>query len=317
VSRFLQNLAARTRGSIPRLEPRRPAPYEEFNDTASMHDSEVSEVSTDLPPRPAEPARPPRASAETPAPQTSISVDSPPIAVTHTPPATASVTEGDTNKAHASPPVAEPGRLMATPTQPTDTAARATPSISPPAPVTPTLNAPALAMRRMASVAKPGNSMTADTPAPSTAIAAPVTRLAGPASTATAETRATPAVSSPPLSPRSPARQRQQENSSHFQPSKVISENPSAADRPLPTHQPSVPATVTYQRPLYHAADRFRQTDIPAAEQTQPSTPPQVEVHIDNIEIVPQQATPQEAAGPAPVSRGISLDEFLDGSPSR
>jgi hypothetical protein len=279
MSGFLNNLAARARGTLPRLAPRRPAPFETLGDRAepAQNDSAPSPVSVATPasaPAAIEAASPLRSFAPTarqfvPAAATAGNAAPPPPPVPHTTPAPAALSRRMTS----SPPAATVGPAALTSTQPVTSRAATLPHAL----------------------------MTNETPAAAHAAASPSTAPAAHAGTARDVVQDMPRT-------RELLRERDT--------LRAVADAPPAS---LPSIAP-VPSPPAPLLPHEDTAPR-RAVEPPQGKGTlrtaTPQQSPAVEVHIGTIEVV---MDPPRAIHPAPATprnRGISLDDFLDGTGGR
>lgn len=286
MSGFLSNLAARARGTLPRLAPRRPGPFETLGDRSEPFDSDMPVPSVSV----GAPARAPRiVEAVSPA-RMSAPVAGPTI------PAAATVP----NATHTAPP-----------------------------PVTPATPAPAALARRMMTLS-PTAAVAPAALASTQAITPPV--AASPHAVLTAEASLVAhAPVSPPIASAAPAavitpgtvgdviRDRP---GGRARTDPELDASPIAPDG-RPASRPSIAPVPRAPPPLLPREDAAPRPagQIPqgkdAIRTAKPQQPPHVEVHIGTIEVV---MDPPKAMQPAPAtthSRGISLDDFLDGRGGR
>lgn len=307
MSRFLQNLASRARGAIPRLEPRRPAPYEDIRTrpTAAL---DVSALEPESGARPMPP---------------------------WSDPSIASTSEAPTDS------------FLAAPPQPASaTTATTSPNVNTPAPVSPARSAPATPARRTTSHPHPGAAPAAD-PAPGSGLprsqsdvrpqptVPPLEGLGLAASLPEApiESSMRPHWSSPGAS----GSQHQGPEITRHSTSQTppFTEHPARrADLPAPpvlepepasrreslaqsaSSEAEVAAASVAPVPVLPKESRApRHAEAEAPQPTPPTHQPQIDVYIGTIEILAEPSVPQQpartAAPPAPDL--LSLDEFLDG----
>lgn len=297
MSGFLNNLVAKGRGSLSRLEPRRPAPYEGAPDGLDPNSLEPRPQTADAltspsVPKAAAPSSPtvpaaatalPEPAVEIPAaPQKAMSVDTT-LTLNTLPPklaATAPSAAPPTVVPSATP-VAAPNvaRRMAdaVPSAPPPLAPASLPSTQTQVPRPPAKAAPALigAIER-AVPAQP----------PEAGILPNVETLL-------------PVIDAPQTTP--PPATKTQERSL-----------PTSSERPEPTPLPLLQVEVQIPRPVAQAQAKNPGEAAPTTEA------PVVEVHIGTIEVVAAQPQPpmaQQRVAAQP--RGISLDDFLDGTGRR
>lgn len=286
MSRFLNNLAAKGRGTIPRLEPRRPAPYEGLPDEpVPGHLEPMPQTSgpLDQPPVPevATPSPPTTPAVAVPSPEPAELIPASP----HWPgPADTKLALNRLSPMPASPapsvtPVAAPrvARLKAD----------ATPS-APPPPLAPAL----LSSTQTQAPHPPAKITPASSDATGRAAPAP------PPETVVLPTAETlrPVIDTPQTPPATQTQEWSQPTSS---------KQPEAA--PLPLLQ------VEVQHP-HPAAQAPVQPPVDAAPITEA---PLVEVNIGTIEVVADQPPAPIPQPRAAASRCISLDDFLDGTARR
>lgn len=314
MSGFLANLARRARGDVPRLAPRRPAPYEDtgWQALAPEQFGEVTVVPPSSPgptaatgigayvaPTASAPDIEARARERNAAP-----VSAPQVSVSTTPahhPQTARRMAAEPTpvpRATAAPSPAVPGiapkagHATATPKQP-DGTAPAVSTAPTAAPAAPSVTAPV-------DGPVPGNPVP-DRP-PSAVISSersdPVAR---PPAAGQAEPPLTDATT-PPFAEPSAARP------ALFQDTPVAPSPARGPERDMPEPPPLLPP-----RSRFDSAPPPR-APAPQTAQGSAPEPPVVEVHIGTIDIVPDAPAPAPTAAPAPARRGISLDDFLDGA---
>ncbi|MEM8796315.1 MAG: hypothetical protein AAGE61_12170 [Pseudomonadota bacterium] len=325
---YLDNLAARARGTLPRLTPRRPAPFEER--IAPLEGFETT-IEIDAPP--------PTPRSSTPKPRPSAG---PPETETRSPPAPAPTPSEQTSASQeTSAHDARTGISIET-QAPHSVAAppAATPAAVLPAP------APATAQRRMAQMPAPAGQPTPRSRAPAEQTppsVVPQVASAPPATPALDNTLAgfdVPPLTEPPQSTERPVLPRvpdveastlaqepapllPEERAAHPE---TMPPNPGAsppieapepliAKEALRTEEPvetPAPAPLLPQTPLQQVPTPERETK-PAPEPTDLAPETVIEVTIGQIEVVNDPPPkPLQAPAPPPL-RGISLDDFLDG----
>ena len=283
MSGFLSNLAARARGTLPRLAPRQPAPFETLGDRSAPFDSDmpVPSVSVEAP------ARAPRiVEAVSPA-RMSAPVAGPTIRGAATVP----------NATHTAPPPVTPA-----PAAPT----RRMMTLSPTAAVAPAALASTQAITPPVA-ASPHAVLTAEAPSVAHAPVSPPIASAAPAAVI------------PPGTVGDVIRDRP---GGRVRTDPELDASPIAPDG-RPASRPSTAPVPRAPPPLLPREDAAPRPagQIPqgkdAIRTAKPQQPPHVEVHIGTIEVV---MDPPKAMQPAPAttrSRGISLDDFLDGRGGR
>ena len=313
MSGFLTNLAARARGTVPRLAPRKPAPYEMQADRGVTPDG-GGEVALEVP-------VPPVPRPQVAAPTVPVVPDAPgrpvtPLAGSPTPTAAPVSAPASAPVTKATPAPATPARRMSGVT-PSSAPASVAPSVTPAAavppaakPVAPTASVPREAKSPVSvpvapkgEAIKPGAAQevpaVTDVPVRPTANVPPVVERPDPLPVEGA------AAPDRTLDPAAPA---VLETDLTLPQEAPIAPAPEAAPPLLTTEI----VEMTVERPGAPAAGK------PAkAAQSQPAEPPQVEVHIGTIEVVAEApAAPAQAPAAAP-PRGLSLDDYLDGTGGR
>jgi hypothetical protein len=310
MSRFLINLAARARGTLPRLEPRRPAPFEiqsnrpepfnadmpapaaftEFSASAPRTlEAALSALSPDSVRPTAMPAAAPHGNPTPAAPAPIISAAAAPAAPARRRVAAPSAT-GDSGPA-AQPPASPVYTSASAPMFATASEHAGTPSA-------PAIFAPApavlAALAHAASASRNTVSLPAAPHGPTPVISTDADRevmpnVAGGSMQAAAEAPDTRLAAS-----------QQALAQSH------------ATHSPLATLQ-SAPAPLVPQVAAARERTAHVSSEANAPHRAEPQQAPTVEIHIGTIELVAQAPQiPQPAHAPAP-GRGISLDDFLDG----
>lgn len=289
MSTFLTNLAARARGTLPRLAPRRPAPFETLGDRFDPVDSDrpVSSMSTEVAAstsRTDGAVAPARVSAPVPGPTMSAAESVPSSARSAAPPITP-----------ATPAPAAPARRMVT--------ASHTPPVAPAALARTRAITPPVAI-------SPQTVLTAGT---SPVSHAPVSPPIAPSA---------PAAVIPPATVRGALPVSFGEGA-RAGPERGVSPVASDAHPASRSSMVAVVAVPGVPAPLLPREDSpsRKAGQVPrgenASRSAQSRQSPQVEVRIGTIEVV---MDPPRATQPAPVpahGRGISLDDFLDGKGGR
>jgi hypothetical protein len=294
MSGFLSNLVAKGRGTVPMLEPRRPAPYEGLPDGPVPDSLEPIPRTSDPLTRPNVPEAAPPSSPTVPAVAADFPEPASVIPASPHRPAPADTTLASNTLSPA--PVATAPSAASPPVVPSAT------------PVT----APSVA-RRMADAAPRTQPPLAPASLPPTQTQNPRPPAKdAPASSGTTE-RAAPAQfpeavvlpNAAPLRPvidvpQTPPATKSQERSL-----------PTSSTRPAPPPPPLLQGEVQIPRPVVQAPVQTPGNAAP------PPEAPVVEVHIGTIEVVaaqPPAPMPQPRAAASP---GISLDDFLDGTARR
>ncbi len=289
MSAFLTNLAARAHGTLPRLAPRRPAPFETLGDRSDPFESDrlVSSIFTEVPAgtsRTNGAVPPARVSAPVPGPTMSAAKTVPNSAHSAVPPITP-----------AAPAPAAPARRMVTASH-TATVAPATPArtraVTPPVAIS------------------PQTVLTAEASPVSHAAVSPPIALSAPAAVIPPVTIGDALPDIPGEGARAgpdPAASR-------------VASDAHPASRSSMVAVVAVPEAPAPLLPREDSASR-KAGQIPRGENAsraaQPRQPPQVEIRIGTIEVV---VDPPRTTQPAPAAthgRGISLDDFLDGRGGR
>ncbi len=273
MSGFLNNLAAKGRGVLPRLEPRHPAPYEGLSD-GPIPDRFESIPRTSAPPTPpSEPGVTAPSSPTVPATAGGLADTTLTSNTQSTAPAATASSAASPKVVPSATPVAVPGvaRRMA------DTGARVPPPLASASQSSTRTQVPhPLAKDAPAS---------SDTPAraqpPATGVLHNVEKLR-------------PVIDAPQTPPATKTQER-----ALLTPSRQLEPAP----LPLLQVEAKIPRPVT-QAPAQTPGDSAPATVAPV-----------VEVHIGTIEVVAAQPQPPNAPqGVAEQTRGISLDDFLDGT---
>ena len=276
MSGFLSNLSARARGTLPRLAPRRPAPFETLGDRSETVDSDmpVPSVSVEAPasaPSIVEAVSPARMSAPAAGPTVPAAASVANAAHTAPPPVTLATPApaAPSRRMMTLPPAASVGPAVLTSTQP----------------VTSLVAAPPHAV------------LTAEAPAVSHAAVSP------PAPSA-------PAAAIPPGTVGDVIRGISGGRSQDPEP---VASRTAADDRPVAL--PSIVPVPRGPAPLLPRDDAtpWRAGQTPrgksAIRSAEPQQPPQVEVHIGTIEMVMDLPQAMQPAPATTHSRGISLDD--------
>lgn len=306
MSGFLTNLASRARGTVPQLEPRKPAPYETPVGRASRPEEDIGQ-SLDM---------------------------AAPLMVSVPPSKLSPVPSSIPVSAHAPLSATPIGMTTTTPTNPAPSVTRA-------------MLAPAQPARRM-SMAPQFNSAVPLAPAtppalPASAllasfVAAPVPPVViEPTAHSIAERKSIPSDASPslqmmPPTPEVPAVAPilqvydRPPTAVHAVASveSVLLINPEGPKTPAPSlfEQQADLATVRHDAPkplLEKEVLAPRPASVAAMQPTNipdvltPETP-QVEVHIGTIEVIVEAPRAPDSYSAAPPTRGMSLDDFLDGA---
>lgn len=316
MSRFLTNLAARARGTLPRLEPRRPAPFETPIDRPERFDTDMpapaafSEFSASAP-RATEAASFTGASASnTPDAPLAAAPDDNMAPAAPAPTASAPIISA------AAAPATPARRMAAAPTATGNSGPAAQPPASPAYTSAPT---PIFATSSEHAGPPPAPARTNPVPAvlAASADATPVSRN-------TVSLPGTPNGQAPFITtdtnrdtiPNVPNGSVQLATEPPYT---ALAASLNAADQSHATHSP---LALTHEAPaplLAQVAAAFEQAahlqdEAKAPHRAESPQAPTVEIHIGTIELVsqaPQVSQPTQAPAPA---RGVSLDDFLDGA---
>lgn len=297
MSGFLHNLAAKGRGALPRLEPRRPAPYEEPPEGPLADSLEPTPQSPGPQTRPvvpgtAAPSSPTVAAAAGAAPETGVP---------------AAVIPASSQRSPQSPALADtlPASNTLSPTPAAPAPATASPLVLPSATA---VAAPTVARRTVD--ASPGTPAPLVSPSSRQTELPPLSAQAAPSAPGSTEgaARAQPSGTSglPSAETPRPVIDATQVASTSNSQERTL---PTPAERPEPAHEPLLQVEPRYPRPPAQAPAQTPGNAAPTAEA------PVVEVHIGTIEVVATQppAAPMQQHHAAP-SRSMSLDDFLDGA---
>ena len=295
---FLKNLASKGRGAVPRLEPRRPAPYEGLPDSpvpdSPVPDSPVPDSLEPLPQTSAPLTRPsvPQSSPSSSTVPAAPVVPAAPAAL----PEPAIVIPASPNR-----PTPANTTLKSNSVSPTPTPVAAAPSATPVA-------APGVA-RRMAAAAP-------NTPPPPAPASLPSTQThqLRPAEKAVPSSSGAIERAAPVQSPENSVLP----NIETLRPAKGPPQMPpvNKAERSVPSSPKQLePAPLPLLQGEVQVSRPVTQSPAHPPDNAAPTTEaPVVEVHIGTIEVVAAQ--PQPPVAPQRVEaqpRGISLDDFLDG----
>lgn len=300
MSAFLAHLAARARGTLPRLEPRRPAPFESVADGPDPDQPTAGVDSSPSPALPEAPKTPPSSpspqAANAPPQAARIGSDAVGSAPTRAPVSATPAPMAATRRMAAGPPPAQAVGVTPAPTMPTTALDAAAPHAPPWIPAS-SEPAPLAEPSRPQPVAGPEttlpetHSVGAEEPPrrggeakwqPDAATEAPAFASTAPVPVPAAEARAEPGE---PLEP--------------------------AAD-PLPER--AAPGPLLEPEPTRSEAARpDRLAPKPGQAAAAPPVPT-IEVHIGAIDIVGEIQQPAETPPPAEPVRGIGLDDYLDGT---
>lgn len=297
MSGFLTNLAARARGTVPRLEPRKPAPYEAFVDhpMAPVLDTDLGSGA-------------PLATVH---PDGSHAVVSTPLGVSmpvarHAASQTSGPSGSQTQAAQApSQPMRRATAILPSAVSLPGSMPQAGPATTPlvtapvvPTPPLPTVKSSAPVADNSASSAKTSVVAHQAPPQPATPIAVP------PPAALLSAIALTPEPDTPPSDTRRP----QKSEVSTMLPDWSDTKRTSAEN----THPEASPSLLTkVALALNPTRSAPNHLDGPLASETPEA--PQIEVHIGTIEVVTDTlAAPMAHPVMAP-SRSISLDDFLDG----